>query len=276
MYIGVGVAVLYGMHKLEGDWFDRIGLGIFLVSLITFTLMLFSPSIIESRVYLKVVSFSVRPSLYFVIGIVWLMDYSIRTNERYMKVLLVLGWVLALIVWLFMVKVDPPVMVLVGFTVLGMLAYHYGSVKVFFVFMGGMIGTFGLVLFYAPHRIRRIQSWWELIISGESFAMPTGLDLIVSKMHEGIFVYNDWGGIALMIVSALFVWLIIVLWRVESFFAKGISMVFLVDILFHIINFFRLTPLKPPALFIIEYGLSITLVTFLMMGMVWLSDKNKT
>jgi len=270
--IGLGMGMLFVMSRLDSVWFDRIGAGVLIVSIVAFSWMLFYPAFYEGRVFLKIGSLSMQPTLYFALGVVWLFDYSARVQSRWMKWIL---WLVTLGVWLLMVKVDPAMILLIGLSVLCIMEYRYGISKIFFLFLGGLMGVFGLVILNAPHRMQRIQSWWDMLLEGRSFAHPTGVDLHMGKMHEGLFIYNAWGSIALVFVTIFFAWLTTNLWRIENFFAKGVAIVLVVDIFFHIINFFSLTFVKPRVLFIVEYGASITLISFLMMGMVMLGSNQK-
>lgn len=216
-----------------------------------------------------------QPAIYFALGVVWIFDYSVREQRKLMQWIL---WFVALVMlgtWLVLLaKMDTVMMLLVGFSVLGMLLLRYGISKIFFTIVGIMLGIYGFLLLGSPHRISRIQSWWEVLISGESLPHPTGMNLLIDRMHEGLFIYNEWGGIVLAMVTLLFVLLVINIWKVESLFAKGVAIVLGLSIFFHIINYFGLIPIKPPVLFIVEYGKSITFVSFLMLGMVLMSVKS--
>lgn len=271
----IGVIILFTMRKLESMWFDRIGAAVLVLSTAAFLLMLFVPSIGDSRVFLKIGSFAMQPSIYFALGVVWLSDYRTRAQSRSMKWILCLVAVVVFSVWLVMARVDLPMMILIGLGVMGMMGYWYGFSKISFLFLGGLISIWGFLILNSPHRLQRLQNWLEMLINGKPFTRSSGVDLLISKMHEGLFAYNEWGGILFVVVALLFIWLILNIWRVDSLFAKGIAIMLAVDILLYVVNFLGLTPVKPPVLFIVEYGKSITFESFLMIGMVSLSQKDK-
>jgi len=275
IYTAIGVAILLVMSKLDVIWFDRIGAGVLALSIMAVILMWFVPWTNENRVFFKIGGFSIRPSLYFTLGAIWLFDYSAREQNKMVKWMLWSIITITLCVWLLMVKFDFSIVILIALSVIGMIMYMYGFSRIFFLFFSGITTALALVALGSPHRMNRIQSWWEMLINAEPLTHPTGIDLMIDRMHEGLFAYNEWGGMALVVVTLLFVWLIVNIWKIESLFAKGVAMVLTVDILFHIINFFGLSLFKPPVLFMVEYGESITFVSFLMMGMVVMSSKRE-
>ena len=272
--IGIGVAILFVMSKLDTVWFDRIGAGVLVLTIIAAVSTLFYPEFHQGRVFVKIGNFSMQTAIYFTLGVVWIFDYSMRVQTKSMQWIV---WFVSLVIlgiWLILlVKMDMVMMLLIGLSVLGMLCLRYGMSKIFFIVMGSILGLYGFLLLGAPHRISRIQSWWEMLISGESLVPPTGMNLLIDRMHEGLFIYNEWGGMVLMLVTLLFTWLIINIWKVEGMFAKGVAIVLGLSIFFHIINFFGLSPMKPPALFIVGSGKSSIFVSFLMIAMVLMSAK---
>lgn len=272
--IGIGVAILFMMSKLDTVWFDRIGAGVLILTIIAAVSTLFYPEFHQGRVFVKIGNFSMQPAIYFALGVVWIFDYSMRVQTKSMQWIV---WFVGLVIlgtWLILlVKMDMVMMLLIGLSVLGMLWLRYGMSKIFFIVTGGILGLYGFFLFGSPHRMQRMQSWWEMVISEKSLAHPAGVDFLIDRMHEGLFIYNEWGGFALAMVTLLFAWLIINIWKVESLFAKGVAMVFGLSIFFHVINFFGLMPMKPPALFIVESGKSSIFVSFLMIAMVLMSAK---
>ena len=271
--IGFGTGMLMVMKRLDIAWFDRLGALVLIIAIILFAFMMFSPEVRASRVVLRIGTFSMQPTLYFAVGVIWLIDFSGRVDSGSMKWMVRFIGLLTIATWILMLFVDPAMMILLGMVLLGMIVYMNGFSKTFFQFLGGILGIFSVLILNSPYRIERLKNWWEMIVGEKSYAVPSGIDLLVSKMHEGIFTYNEWGGIVLLVTTGLFVWLITILWRYESLFAKGIVMVLGVDILFQVINFFGLSLLKPPVLFIVEYGTSITLVSFLIILMVMIRQR---
>ena len=278
--VAVGIGVLFSMSKLENPkWFDWIGAVMLVTSLLMFALMLlgpesFSPFVNGRSIALKIGKVSIDPMLLFIIGALWLIDFVDRYYTRYLKnILWGIGFVWALIL-LLTTMLDMPMMILFSLTLLGIILYKVGYSKVFFFFLGAFMVTIIMFMIISPHRIQRIQHWFK-VLTGESFYAPlSSLELTRSKLHEGVFafVYTQWDAVVLSLLVGGFVWLIVLLWKYNSLFTKSISILLIVDVVFHLVNFIGFSPIKPPVLFVVEYGYTVTLISFVMFGMVLMRE----
>jgi hypothetical protein len=143
--------------------------------------------------------------------------------------------------------------------------------------MGVFFALIVLLVVKYPHRVTRIQSWIEVLTSKRNnVPSTTGLDFTLSKLHDGMFIYNEWSTVAFALVATLFAWLVVVLWKSGGSFAKSISILWGITMLLHFIVVMNWSTIIPPSLFIVEQGTTVTLVSFLMLGMsLMMQDESK-
>ena len=267
--VGLGIGLLFLLYGLkEVKWFNIIGAVVLGISLLLLAVLLFFPELRANASMLKVGYFSVNPMLLFIVGVLWYIDYLYNYEVgRYRWLLWSFVPVIALF-WFYAITLYALTAILLGLSVLAVLFFVHKYYKAFFVLLAAFAGFLIFLAFKYPHRITRIQSWIEVLTEERVYVTPSGLDYTVSKLHDGLFIFNEWGAVAFTVVVSLFTWLIIALWKSKDIFTKSIAVLFGFDMLFHLIVFMNWSPIKPPTLFIVEQGASVTLVSFLMMGMV--------
>lgn len=265
----LGAGLLFVLHKIkESKWFDIIGATALGVSLFMLTVLLLFPEFSVNGSVLHIGYFAAKPTLLFMVGVLWLVDYMYRYGVGKHRWLLLSFTVVVSLFWVFILAIDESTAMLLGLVILGILFYLHRSFKIFYLMLVSFIGIVIILLLTSPHRISRIQSWIEVITGERDYVPSSGLDYTISKLHDGLFIYNEWSAGVFTLVAGLFTWLMLALWKSNNIFAKSIAILFGVDIILHFIVFMNWSPIKPPSLFIVEYGMSITFVSFLMMGMV--------
>ena len=277
LVVGVGVVVLFVLYGLKGlKWFDIIGATILIISLFLLTVRLFVPGFGGHGSILNIGYFTIDSLPFFIVGVLWLVNFMhssdlgrYRWSMRGFSVVVFLFWVLTIALY-------APTAMLLGLVVLSILFYVYRSNKVSYLMLVGFVVIVTLFLLKSPYRLARMKSWIDALTSRRESVTLEGLDYTVSKLHDGLFIFNEWGNGVFVLVTALFTWFIMALWQSNDMFAKSVSILFGLDIFFHFIVFMNWSRIKPPSLFIVEQGTSITIASFLMMGMVLMRvDKNR-
>lgn len=255
IYIGIGMVLLYVLKRLGDVWFDRIGAAILIVSIVSYMLVVLVVGSKTSYEVLHITGFTIRYTILFIVGVIWLMDFISRQDGAKYHWPLSAAALSIFVFWILLFEMSTPLMILLGVTVIMTIWYKAGFSKLFFYALGGMTGALTILLMYFPHLIKQIVP-------------PTELNLLGDRMHEGLFLYNDWSTVALVVISILFLWLVYALWQYQILFAKSVAILLGLDMLMHWLVFANLSPMIPPSLFIVEYGKSITLISFVMIGMV--------
>lgn len=276
IYVGLGMALLALIGRLDSTWFDKIGVTLLAVGLVMPALKLFLPQSGDVRDSVVVAGVSVRFSLLVLPGMVWLADYLSRKKAQIPQGILYLIGLGFLVVWGLVFLFDPTMMFLAAMVLLGVIVYCQGFSKIFFVSAFSMGGMLAAMIAASPHAIQRIGAWWENIGIGTAYPQLSGVSLIQEKIGEGIFIYNDWGGVGLVCVGITVLWLVFALLKEKQLFATGVALMFAFDLLLHIVSFLGLTPFRPPVVFGAGHGVLVTVVSFVMLGMVVLHAKEKT
>ena len=192
----LSLLIMWGLSQLNPDvWLKRIGLTIFLGSLILMIAMPFLPSSIVSEVggakrWIKVAGFSLSPVEFFKVGFVYALAWSFSRKlghhdnmglkKEFLRLapyLIGAGLIMALIA---VMQKDLGQVVVLSFTLLLLLVYAGSSAKVFAT-IGSIAGVmFLLFIVTAEHRIARIKSWWSLAQSQLEPFLPNWL---LERLH---------------------------------------------------------------------------------------------
>ena len=265
LYVVIGSVLLAGMMRLEPGWFDRIGAAIVTIFIIV-SMAYFLVPIEGLGIYKREVA------IFSLLGFVWLLDYADRTFGKEKRGTATVLWGVGLVLWFALIWFDLPTALLVAISTLLIVLRRYGAGKWLAVMLAGFLGVMAYLFLGSPYRISRIKAWWDALVSHTSVPQPIGMELAQGKLHEGIFLFNDYGAAALTVMTLLFTWLIRVLWKKREHFAQSIAIVFAVDIVLHLLAFWGLFPTKPPVLLVAEYSVSGVMVSFAMVGMVLLKS----
>jgi len=174
----LGITIMFVLSRLNPDvWLIRIGMLLFLGSLILMIAMPFLPSNIVSEVggakrWIKVAGFSLAPVEFFKVGFVYFLAWSFSRKLGYhggmglaneFKRFLPYGvvFVVAMFIIAFLQK-DLGQVVVLGATLLFMLIFAGSSFKFFISILGSIIVAIFIFIVTAQHRILRIKSWWAL------------------------------------------------------------------------------------------------------------------
>ncbi len=175
----IGFVVMVILSKLEPDrWFSMVGLSLFILFFILMIVMQFLPSSLVNAVggakrWIHVGPMSIAPVEFFKVGFVFFLAWSFSRkllNKTKMSFLEELrAFSPYLMVFLFAVVIiavfqkDLGQVVVLGATLLVLFLFIGSSMKFFFTLLSAaFIAVIGLI-FFAPHRMARIKSWWSTV-----------------------------------------------------------------------------------------------------------------
>jgi len=179
MAIFIGFVTMVLLSKMDPDkWFSRIGLSLFVLFFILMIAMQFLPSSLVNAVggakrWIRVGPMSIAPVEFFKVGFIFFLAWSFSRkllNKTKMKF-----WeevrVFAPYLFVFFVAVviiavfqkDLGQVVVLGGTLMALFLFIGSSWKFFLTLLsGGFLAFIGLI-FFAPHRMARIKSWWGTV-----------------------------------------------------------------------------------------------------------------
>lgn len=179
MAIFIGFVTMVLLSKMDPDkWFSRIGLSLFVLFFILMIAMQFLPSSLVNAVggakrWIRVGPMSLAPVEFFKVGFIFFLAWSFSRkllNKTKMKF-----WeevrVFAPYLFVFFVAVviiavfqkDLGQVVVLGGTLMALFLFIGSSWKFFLTLLsGGFLAFIGLI-FFAPHRMARIKSWWGTV-----------------------------------------------------------------------------------------------------------------
>ena len=176
----LSIFIMFGFSLIEPDKIvNRVGMGFFIFFLVLMILMPFLPSSIVTASgganrWIRLPGFSLSPVEFFKIGFIYFLSWSFhrRLIEVPRKIglkqefLLLMPYFIAFLVVVFIIaflQKDLGQVVLLGAILFILLIFANRSYKVF-VSLGiiGILALVGLII-AAPHRIKRIYSWWAMV-----------------------------------------------------------------------------------------------------------------
>ncbi len=218
MAIFIGFVSMIILTKLEPDtWFARIGLLLFFSFFILMIVMQFLPSSLVNAVggakrWIRVGSMSIAPVEFFKVGFVFFLAWSfsrklihkqkmgffeeIRAFAPYIFVFLVAVVIIAVF------QKDLGQVVVLGATLMVLFLFIGSSLKFFFTMLSGVFVAFIALIFFAPHRMARIKSWWGTVQDNilsvlpfeqlqtlriEAFKEPYQISNSLNSIHNGGF-----------------------------------------------------------------------------------------
>ncbi len=179
MAIFIGFVTMVFLSKMDPDkWFSRIGLSLFVLFFILMIAMQFLPSSLVNAVggakrWIRVGPMSIAPVEFFKVGFIFFLAWSfsrkllnktkmkfwdeVRAFAPYIFVFLVAVVIIAVF------QKDLGQVVVLGGTLMVLFLFIGSSKKFFFTLLsGGFLAFIGLI-FFAPHRMARIKSWWGTV-----------------------------------------------------------------------------------------------------------------
>ena len=179
MAVFVGVMSMVLLSKLDPDkWFHRVGLSIFILFFILMIAMQFLPTSLVKAVggakrWIHVGPMSIAPVEFFKIGFVFFLAWSfsrkllhkekmgffeeIRTFAPYIFIFLIAVVIIAVF------QKDLGQVVVLGGTLMVLFLFVGSSLKFFFTMLSSVFLAFLGLIFFAPHRMARIKSWWSTV-----------------------------------------------------------------------------------------------------------------
>jgi len=179
MAIFIGFVSMVILSKLDPDrWFHRVGLSLFVIFFMLMIGMQFLPASLVKAVggakrWIHMGPMSIAPVEFFKIGFVFFLAWSferkllhkekmgffeeIRTFAPYIFIFLVAVVIIAVF------QKDLGQVVVLGATLMVLFLFVGSSLKFFFMMLSGVFMAFIGLIFFAPHRMARIKSWWGTV-----------------------------------------------------------------------------------------------------------------
>jgi len=167
------------LSKLDPDkWFVPVGLTLFLVFFLLMLAMQFMPASLVKAVggakrWIHVGPISLAPVEFFKVGFVFFLAWSfsrkfaqkkqmgfIEELRSFMPYIMVF---LAAVVIIAIFQKDLGQVVVLGATLMVMFLFVGSSWKFFLTMLTGIFIAFIGLIFFAPHRMARIKSWWSTV-----------------------------------------------------------------------------------------------------------------
>lgn len=188
MFVCIGFIAMVVLSKLDPDkWFVRIGLLLFILFFLLMVVMQFLPTSLVHAVggakrWIRLGPISLAPVEFFKIGFVFFIAWSFarkllsKTNmsfweelKTFAPYLLVFGLAVLLIA---VFQKDLGQVVVLGATLMVLFVFAGSSKKFFFSIISVVFLAFIGLIFFAPHRIARIKSWWGTVQDGILDILP--------------------------------------------------------------------------------------------------------
>ena len=179
MAVFIGFTTMMILTKLDPDkWFSRVGMLLFLIFFILMIVMQFLPSSLVTAVggakrWIRVGPMSIAPVEFFKVGFVFFLAWSfsrklldktkmafweeVRAFTPYLFVFLIAVVIIAVF------QKDLGQVVVLGATLMILFLFIGSSWKFFLTLLSGGLMAFVGLIFFAPHRMARIKSWWGTV-----------------------------------------------------------------------------------------------------------------
>ena len=176
------------LSKLDPDkWFARIGILLFVTFFILMIAMQFMPSSLVNAVggakrWIRIGPMSIAPVEFFKVGFVFFLAWSfarkfvnkpkmgfweeLRAYAPYLFVFLVAVVIIAVF------QKDLGQVVVLGATLMVLFVFIGSSMKFFLTLLSSVFAAFVALIFFAPHRIARIKSWWGTVQDSIQSVLP--------------------------------------------------------------------------------------------------------
>ncbi|MBA1419771.1 MAG: cell division protein FtsW [Epsilonproteobacteria bacterium] len=182
IFVFLGLIAMIVLSKMDPDkWFTPIGLTLFIVFSLLMIVMQFLPANIVHAVggakrWIHIGPISLAPVEFFKIGFVFFIAWSfarkllskgkmgfweeLRTYAPYLFVFVIAVVLIAVF------QKDLGQVVVLGATLMVLFVFAGSSKKFFFSIISLVFAAFIGLIFFAPHRIARIESWWGTVQDG--------------------------------------------------------------------------------------------------------------
>ena len=268
LLVGFGIFVLFMKLKSSIE-FDKMGIFIFSISMVMLLSMFLLPNSIvpvvdEKKLYIIFGSLHIYPMLFFLMGTLWFINY-IHNSQNTKNFSLIIVGLMFLSGFFTLSFHDYGMFLLLEMVLIFLLFYVNGFSKYFVGSIIGVIVAIATFTVTAPHRLLRLQSWFN---SSGIVATQNPLDL-----GSLVLLTKYFGTISLVLLVVLFLFFIyqivkkVSLSEKDRLFVVGIAVSFTISLLLNLLNVFGLLPVTPPPLYFFDYGFSITVVSYFMIAM---------
>jgi len=177
--IFIGFTAMVILSRLNPDkWFAPVGLTLFLLFFLLMLAMQFMPSSLVKAVggakrWIHVGPISLAPVEFFKVGFIFFLAWSF--SRKFSKKREMTFWeevrsfmpyifvFLAAVVVIAIFQKDLGQVVVLGATLMVLFLFVGSSWKFFLTMLTGTIMAFIGLIFFAPHRMARIKSWWSTV-----------------------------------------------------------------------------------------------------------------
>ena len=204
----LGIMLMWLLSRIDiNTYFRRIGLAIFIISIILMVGMHFLPQGLVSSAggakrWIRLSFISLAPSELFKIGFVYFLAWSfsrkfVSNVHLSMKdeIRIFIPYLVLFIVAVVLIaglQNDLGQVVLLALTLGVMLLFAGGSLRLLGVIFLGTIGTAFLAIITSPHRILRVKSWWASAQDSVLALLPQGWaeNLRIGGLPEPYQIYH--------------------------------------------------------------------------------------
>jgi cell division protein FtsW len=175
----IGFVIMTVLSKLDPNkWFSIVGLLLFFIFFIIMIAMQFLPSTWVKEVggakrWVQLGSISLAPVEFFKVGFVFFLSWSfarklldINKMSFYEELRIYSPYLLIFIVAIVIIAVfqkDLGQVVVLGATLMVLFLFIGSSFKFFLTILSSVFVAFVGLIFFAPHRVARIKSWWGTV-----------------------------------------------------------------------------------------------------------------
>ncbi len=172
----ISILLMWMIAQLDPDvWLHPLGLTMFWGGIALMLVMPFLPSFLVSEVggakrWIKIMGLSIAPVEFFKIGFVYFLAWSFSrklghhggmgVREEFKRFLPYAALFILVMFLIAIVQNDLGQVVVLSLTLAFMLFFAGSSFRFFLSLIGGAVFFFLLFIAMAPHRIKRILSWW--------------------------------------------------------------------------------------------------------------------
>jgi len=278
LYLLAGLVTFVGVSQLkESKWFNSIGAFVFVSSIILLLLMLdvphsFAPLIDAKKLFIRFGFITLQPIYFFMLGAVWFISYmyekqTIRSTNLSILILM------TFIAFISYFTHDYAGFLLIELVLLSLILYINGISKLVLCTILALTTAIVLFILTSPHRLSRLLSWLH----------ASHPEISKNPLEESslFFLYNSIGYPALLTIIALFVVFIYFIIKKESsnegtkLFSIGVVLLIGIDLFLNILATSGYLPVHAPSLFFYSYGLSISMVSFLMIALLSIDTNTK-
>ena len=188
MFVFIGFLAMVFLSRLDPDkWLVPVGLTLFILSFLAMIAMQFLPASLVHAVggakrWIRLGPIALAPVEFFKVGFIFFIAWSFARKllnknkmkffdelKSYMPYLVVFAVAVVLIA---VFQKDLGQVVVLGATLMVLFVFVGSSKKFFFSIISIVFIAFIALIFFAPHRIARIKSWWGTVQDGILDVLP--------------------------------------------------------------------------------------------------------